>query len=94
MDLIKSLNKLGKSEIIIKSHLWNSIITVFRDEKNIEMSEYLVSITIKKDTIIVKTNNPTINSEAYIYLDQITDDFSDKLEKMWLKDVEFTLKFV
>jgi hypothetical protein len=37
----------SKREVFIKSFLWNSIIEIFKSEKQIDITDYLVSITIK-----------------------------------------------
>ena len=60
-----------KTELFIKTSLWNSIIEVFLKEKNIDMSSYLVSIQIKNQTLLIKTNNPLINSELNLFYDKI-----------------------
>jgi hypothetical protein len=38
---------LDKQEVFIKSTMWNSIIEVFKIEKNIDITNYLVSIQLK-----------------------------------------------
>jgi hypothetical protein len=38
---------LDKQEVFIKSTIWNSIIEVFNDEKNIDITDYLVSIQLR-----------------------------------------------
>jgi hypothetical protein len=35
------------NETIIKSIIWNNIIDLFKTEKNIDITSYLISITIK-----------------------------------------------
>jgi hypothetical protein len=37
----------NKREVFMKSFLWNCIIDTFKNEKNIDITQYLVSITIK-----------------------------------------------
>jgi hypothetical protein len=36
-----------KKELFIKTSIWNSVIEVFKSEKNIDITEYLISIQIK-----------------------------------------------
>jgi hypothetical protein len=36
-----------KEELFLKTALWNSIVEVFKHEKNIDLTSYLVSISIK-----------------------------------------------
>jgi hypothetical protein len=47
MDLQKSINRLGKTEVIIQSIIWNTIIEIFKNRKNIDITSYLVSIKLK-----------------------------------------------
>jgi hypothetical protein len=37
----------NKQELFIKTSMWNSIIVVFNNEKNIDITSYLVSIQIR-----------------------------------------------
>jgi len=36
-----------KRELFLKTSLWNSIVDTFKDEENIDISSYLVSVQIK-----------------------------------------------
>jgi hypothetical protein len=47
MELKNSINRLGKTEIIIQSIIWNTIIEIFKTKKNIDLTTYLVSIKLK-----------------------------------------------
>jgi hypothetical protein len=38
---------IEKQEVFIKSTMWNSIIEVFNIEKNIDITDYLVSIQLR-----------------------------------------------
>ncbi|MDD3793483.1 MAG: hypothetical protein PHI37_01605 [Candidatus Gracilibacteria bacterium] len=83
-----------KTELFIKTSLWNSIIEVFLKGKNIDMSSYLVSIQIKNQTLLIKTNNPLINSELHLFYDKINSSFQDKIKNIDLKDYDFEIKFI
>jgi hypothetical protein len=83
-----------KKEIMIKSIMWNSIIEVFKAEKNIDITSYLISIQIRWKTILVKTNKPIINTEALILDDKIKILFFEKLKKIWIKFYNFELKYI
>lgn len=83
-----------KTELFIKTSLWNSIIEVFLKEKNIDMSSYLVSIQIKNQTLLIKTNNPLINSELNLFYDKIIFSFQNKIKNIDLKNYIFDIKFI
>ncbi len=83
-----------KTELFIKTSLWNSIIEVFLKEKNIDMSSYLVSIQIKNQTLLIKTNNPLINSELNLFYDKIISSFQNKIKNIDLKNYIFDIKFI
>lgn len=83
-----------KTELFIKTSLWNSIIEVFLKEKNIDMSSYLVSIQIKNQTLLIKTNNPLINSELNLFYDKIVSSFQNKIKNIDLKNHIFDIKFI
>jgi len=84
----------NKQELFIKTSMWNSIIVVFNNEKNIDITSYLVSIQIRWKTILVKTNKPIINIEALILDDKIKKTFSVKLKKLWIKFYDFELRYI
>lgn len=83
-----------KTELFIKTSLWNSIIEVFLKEKNIDMSSYLVSIKIKNQTLLIKTNNPLINSELNLFYDKIISSFKNKIKNIDLENYDFEIKFI
>ncbi|PID87588.1 hypothetical protein CSB07_00510 [Candidatus Gracilibacteria bacterium] len=94
MDLAKSIKNTGKEEVIIKSIVWNTIIGEFLKEKNIDITEYLVSISINKKTISVKTFNPLINSELLFIENKIKEESIKKITKLGLKFCDFEIKFI
>ena len=83
-----------KTELFIKTSLWNSIIEVFLKEKNIDMSSYLVAIKIKNQTLLIKTNNPLINSELNLFYDKIISSFHNKIKNIDLENYDFDIKFI
>lgn len=85
---------LNKQEVFIKSLMWNSIIEIFNVEKNIDISNYLISIQLRWKTILIKTNKPLINSEALILDDKIKNLFQEKIKKLWIKFYDFELKYI
>lgn len=94
MKLQTSINKKNLNELVIKSSIWNSLIEVYLNEKNIDISIYLVSIQIKWNRIIVKTNKVILNAELFMYNDKINITISEKLKKMWLKFEGFEIKYI
>jgi hypothetical protein len=74
--------------------MWNSIIEVFKVEKNIDITNYLVSIQLRWKTILLKTNKPIINSEALIYDDKIKLLFESKIKKIWIKFYDYELRYI
>jgi len=38
---------INKQEVFIKSTMWNSIIEVFKSEKNIDITSYMISIQLR-----------------------------------------------
>lgn len=82
-----------KEEIIVKSLLWNSVVEIFKQEKNIEITAKLVSIKKTWNIFRITTNNPLLNQE-FIYLDhKIKEKFQNKLKKLWLDIENIELKY-
>jgi len=83
-----------KKEVFIKSIMWNSFIEVFKSEKNIDITSYMISIQFIWNTIFIKTNKPIINTEALMLDDKIKELFSEKIKKVWIKFYDFELKYI
>jgi len=83
-----------KRDVFIKSIIWNSIIEVFKGEKNIDITVYLVSIQLKGKTILIKTKKPIINTEALMLDDKIRQVFSEKIKKIGIKFYDFELRYI
>lgn len=83
-----------KQEVFIKSTMWNSVIEVFKAEKNIDITKYMISIQIRWKTILIKTNKPIINTEALILDHKIKKLFFEKIKKLWIKFYDFELKYI
>jgi len=94
MELQNSINRLGKTEVIIQSIIWNTIIEIFKTKKNMDLTPFLVSIKLKWENILVKTNKPIINTELYNYSEEIKKSSLNKLEKIWIKYKNFEIKFL
>ncbi len=85
---------LQKKELIIKSIIWKTIIDLFKKEKNINISNYLISIKINWNKIIVKTKKPLINSELLMINDKIKKLSKDKFKNIWLKSYDFEIIYI
>ena len=83
-----------KREVFIKSMMWNSVIEVFKSEKNMDITSYMISVQLRWKTILIKTNKPIINTEALILDDKIKNSFSEKIKKLWIKFYDFELKYI
>ena len=94
MDLGKSIRSSWKAEIIIQSIIWNTIIEIFKAKKNMDLTAYLVSIKLKWENVLVKTNKPIINTELYNYSEEIKKVSLSKIKKLWLNYREFEIKFL
>jgi len=94
MDLGKSIRSSWKAEIIIQSIIWNTIIEIFKEKKKMDLTAYLVSIKLKWENVLVKTNKPIINTELYNYSEEIKKVSLSKIKKLWIKYKEFELKFL
>lgn len=85
---------VNKQEVFIKSIMWNTIIEVFKSEKNIDITSYMISIQLRWKTVLLKTNKPIINTEALMMDDKIRLLFSEKIKKIWIKFYDFELKYI
>lgn len=94
MDLVNAINRTWKQEIIIQSIIWNTIIEIFKAKKNIDITSYLVSIKLKWENILIKTNKPVINTELYNYWEEIKKVSLSKIKKLWFNYKEFEIKFL
>jgi hypothetical protein len=74
--------------------MWNSIIEVFKEEKNIDITNYLISIQLRWNTILLKSNKPIINTEALILDNLIKEKFSKKIKWIWIQFSNFELKYI
>ena len=94
MEIQDSIIRTKKEETILKSLFWNSIILVFKEEKNINIVSYLISVKVNWCKIILKTKDPLINTELILINEKIKTIFLDKLKKVWIKYDNFVIKYV
>lgn len=89
-----SSQKHNLNNTIIKSIIWNNIIDLFKSEKNIDLTPYLISITLKQKTIFIKTNKPIINTELLNIDDKIKNRIKEKIKKLWINFYDFDIKYI
>lgn len=92
MEIRKSLNKKNLIETVIKSIIWNTIIDIFKQKKNIDIKEFLISIRFIWDVFLIKTNKPAINNELILLDDIIKKALEEKLQKLRLRQ-QINLKY-
>ena len=94
MEIWNGIRRAWKEDVIIQSIIWNTLISIFKSKKNIDITKYLVSIKLKWENILIKTNKPIINTELYFINEEIKKVSKDKLKKLWLKFVDFDIKYL
>ncbi len=82
MDISKSINKLAKKDQLLSALVWNSVIEFYKTKKNIDISPYLISIKSKDWIFFIKTQNPMVNQELWLYQNEIIANIKSKLEKL------------
>lgn len=87
------LNK-NKKELFLKTFFWNTIIEVFLNEKKIDIKPYLVSVQIKWNAILLKTNNPLINWELRLLNWIIKENFSKKTSNLEINIDDLEFKYI
>ena len=83
---------INKQEIFIKSTMWNTIIEVFKGEKNMDITSYMISVQLRWKTVLVKTNKPIINTEALMLDDKIK--LLKNVDKTSIFRGKFTIEFL
>lgn len=91
--LVKSLNKTWKQESVINSIIWNTLISTFKDKKNIDITPYLISIKMHNDTIFIKTSKPIINSEIDLIWDVLIENIIKKLHDIWYNFKQLKIRY-
>lgn len=81
-------------EQTIKSILWKTIIEEYKKKKDIDISSYLVSISISGSTIFIKTNKPLINKEISLIENIILEKFFEKIKKIGIKRLDFEIRYL
>lgn len=91
--LLKSLNKTWKQEQIIKSIIWKSIVDIFKQKKNLDVNNYIISLKMSWNIVIITTQNPIFNSEIINYEQDILQDIYKKFINIWFKIDNLKFKY-
>ena len=94
MKIWDSLEWKKKQNLIIKSIIWKTIIDLFLEEKKIDISKYLISVTINWKIIKIKTNKPIINAELLIINNKLKEKIIQKLKNLWIIFYDFEIKYI
>ncbi len=73
-------NNLEKQ--VLESILFKIIIEFFQEKKGINIKDYIISIKVQKNIIIIKTYKAFLNYEFSLYKKEITEIFLEKIEKI------------
>jgi hypothetical protein len=92
--LLKSLGKTWKQNQVIASIIYKSIKDDFLELKKIDITPYIISIQLRENIIILKTNKPILNSEIKHIEGIIIKNILQKLENIWIhiKNLELFIK--
>ena len=94
MEIWDWIKRKWRELVVVKSIIWTTIIWIFKQEKNIDLTNYLISINVRWKTIIIKTNKPIINSQLLLFDDKIKEESKKKITKIWLKFDYLEVKYI
>lgn len=89
--LLKSLIKTWKQNQVISSIILKSIVDDFLKIKKIDISHFLISIQLKWNLIILKTNKPILNAEIMMIQNILVKNITQKLENIGIKIKELQI---
>ncbi|MDD5770259.1 MAG: hypothetical protein PHE25_04765 [Candidatus Gracilibacteria bacterium] len=92
--LLKSLNKTGKADQILSSIIYKSIIGDFLEIKKIDITVYVISVKMRGNVILIKTNKPILNTELLSIENILVKNISSKLNNIGIiiKDIKLRFK--
>ncbi|USN58349.1 MAG: hypothetical protein H6767_08880 [Candidatus Peribacteria bacterium] len=94
MPVGDSIRRNNRELVVIKSTVWNTVVHSYKEQYGKDISEYLGSIQIRGNTILIKTNKPLINSEILRIQEPIKKACIDRLGKIGIKWYMMELKCV
>lgn len=92
MDLGNNFLSSQKKAAICKSLLWNTCVEVFQKERNIDITEKIVSVKKNNSHFLITFNNPLLKQEYLFLEEKISEIFHKKLSKMWITQQNFEIK--
>lgn len=92
--LLKSLNKTWKQNQILSSIIWNQLTNFFKETKNIDITNYIISIKIISQTIIIKTQKPIVNLQIIENKEKILKKIQESFKKIWIKRKNLDIKCI
>ena len=93
MDIWASILRTGRQDVVITSVLKNTIIDIFKSEKNIDISDQILALKYTPRSITIVTQKPIINAEIVMLESNIKKSFLAKLEKMGIDIWQVVLKY-
>lgn len=94
MDLENTVKQSWRQEAIIKSLVWNAVVEVFKEKKEIDISQYLWSIQLKQKKIYIKTTKSIIKTEMMLYDDTIQKKIEEKFKKIWIRSDKVEIIYI
>ncbi len=93
MDLWASLKRTNRQGVVITSVLKNTIIEVFKQQKNIDISDQILSLKYTMHSITIVTEKPIVNAEIVLLEADIKKSFLTKLERMGIPLEDVRLRY-
>jgi len=82
-DILKvRIKQKWYNSLTFSSNLWNAICEVFLEEKNIDIKDYLISISQNWKTVFIKTNKPIINTQLLELEWKFLKKFKEKMKNI------------
>ncbi len=91
--LIQALNKTWKQDQVKISIATSQIITTFKNLKNIDIKNYIISVKLIWNTFIVKTSKPIINTELLTINETLIQNISTSLLNIWINIKNLDIKY-
>ena len=79
MDLGNNFLSSQKKTAIAKSLLWNIFVEIFKEKKDIDISEKIISVKKNISSFVITINNPLLKQEFIFLEKEISEVFHKKL---------------
>lgn len=92
--LLKSLNKSWKQDQVTKSIIWKHIIETYKEQKNIDITPYIISVQLKNSVCIIQTQKPILNTDLMLYENIFQEKILESFQTIGIKinNIEFRYK--